>query len=369
VLTRIRARFDRGVLGRIAQTALAAGLAWEVALRIPNHGQPFFAPMAATIALAAERGRRGRQAIQMMTGVGLGILIGAVFVVPFGQGGWQLVAVTALALLVATSAGAPAIVRTQSAVSAILVVALHQAGSNAAWNRLIDAAIGGGIAIVVARFLFPIDPLDVVREQARAVRASLASALDDLAAALAQHDQDLARASLEAIDAVDDLRLNEALTLAREISRAAPRRRPLRRRVEALGVVAHELAASVSDARMMATGVIRMLDSSGKPVPEAAESVRTAASAVRSTDPDAAREGARRAQAAAGQLRRADDSLGAGVLAHGVVAVADHTARAAAAREEERRLAEGQRNRFAGLHVGNAAHERTRRGERQKLLP
>ncbi len=369
MLARIRNRFDRGVLGRIAQTALAAGLAWEVALRIPNHGKPFFAPMAATIALAAERGRRGRQAIQMMTGVGLGILIGAAFVWAFGEGGWQLVVVTALALVVATAAGAPPIVRTQSAVSAILVVALHQPGTNAAWNRLIDALIGGGIAILVSRFLFPIDPLDVVREQARSVRASLASALDELASAIEQHDQEKARASLDAIDAVDDLRLNEALTLAREISRAAPRRRPLRRRVEALGVVAHELASSVSDARTMATGVIRILDSSASPVPEAARAVRTVAAAVRSIDPEEAREGARRARDAAERLRRADDSLGAGVLAHGAVAVAEHTARAAGAREEERRLAAGQRNRFAGLRVSTSGHERTRRGEREKLLP
>jgi uncharacterized membrane protein YgaE (UPF0421/DUF939 family) len=361
---------NRGTLGRIAQTALAAGLAWELALRIPNHGQPFFAPMAATIALAAERGRRGRQAIQMMTGVALGILIGAAFVWAFGEGGWQLVVVTALALVIATAAGAPPLVRTQSAVSAILVVALHQPGTNAAWNRLIDALVGGGIAIVVSRFLFPIDPLEVVREGARQVRASLAAALDELAVALEEHDQEKARAALDSIDAVDDLRLNEALALAREISRAAPRRRPLRRRVEALGVVAHELAASVSDARTMATGALRMLDTGDAPVPEASEAVRTAAAAVLAIDPEEARDSARRAKEAADRLRSADGSLGASVVAHGVVAVADHTARAAGAREEDRRLAQAGRNRFARLHVRHTtAHERTRDGERQKLLP
>jgi hypothetical protein len=38
-------------------------------------------------------------------------------------------------------------------------------------------------------------------------------------------------------------------------------------------------------------------------------------------------------------LRETDPSLGAAVIAHGVVGVAEHTLRATRAREEERRLA------------------------------
>ena len=44
---RVRRRFDRAVLGRMAQAALAAGIAWELAPQIPGHTQPFFAPIAA----------------------------------------------------------------------------------------------------------------------------------------------------------------------------------------------------------------------------------------------------------------------------------------------------------------------------------
>ena len=73
---RVRRRLTLPVLGRIAQSAVAAGAAWELALQIPGHHQPFFAPIAAVIGLGAERGRRGRQAIQMMIGVALGILVG-----------------------------------------------------------------------------------------------------------------------------------------------------------------------------------------------------------------------------------------------------------------------------------------------------
>jgi uncharacterized membrane protein YgaE (UPF0421/DUF939 family) len=90
-LARVRSRLELPVLGRIAQTAFAAGASWELALQLPSHRQPFFAPIAAVIALGAERGRRGRQAIEMMLGVALGILLGATLVAVAGTGAWQLV--------------------------------------------------------------------------------------------------------------------------------------------------------------------------------------------------------------------------------------------------------------------------------------
>src|SRR5436305_12561984 len=103
-LTRARERLDPETLRRIAQSVVAAGAAWELALQIPGHGQPFFAPVAAVIALGAERGRRGRQAIEMMIGVTIGILLGAAIVAVAGAGAWQLVVGTAVALVIATGA-------------------------------------------------------------------------------------------------------------------------------------------------------------------------------------------------------------------------------------------------------------------------
>ncbi len=70
---RLRRRFDRAVVGRLTQTALAAGIAWELARLIPGHSQPFFAPIAALVALSAEPGQpAGRPAIRLLTGVTLG---------------------------------------------------------------------------------------------------------------------------------------------------------------------------------------------------------------------------------------------------------------------------------------------------------
>jgi uncharacterized membrane protein YgaE (UPF0421/DUF939 family) len=350
----VRSRLDLAALGRIAQSALAAGAAWELALQIPGHGQPFFAPIAAVIALGAERGRRGRQAIEMMTGVTLGILIGAGLVAVVGAGAWQLVVATAVTLVFATANGASPIIRIQAAASAILVVALHSPGSNLAVQRLVDALIGGGIAIVLARFLFPVDPLELVRDEARRLRGRLSAALDELAAALDDRDRGRAEAALALIDGLDERRLEDALALAREIARKAPRRRPLRRRIDALGVSWQELDASVADAHAMASGALRLLGQPEPAPPEAAEAVRAAANAVRALEPEEARAAAEHAREAGQRLRDVDASLGSGVLAHGVVAVAEHARRAADAREEDRRIAEELRNQTAAARVWRA---------------
>lgn len=346
----MRRRLDRETLGRIAQTAAAAGIAWELALQIPNHGRPFFAPIAAVIGLAADRGRRGRQAIQMIIGVALGILVGAAVVGAVGVGAWQLVVASALTLLVATGSGAPPVIRTQATASAILVVALHVPGTNLALQRLIDALIGGGIATVMARFLFPVEPLDLVRREAIALRTGLADVLEAAAAALEARRLDDAERALARLDALDDRRLEDALALARDVVRRAPRRRPLRRRLDALGTAWQELDRSVADARAIGTGTVRLLSRSEPPPPSSAPAaVRAAAAAVRAVEPAEARTRAETARAAARRLLEEDASLGSSVVAHGVASVADHALRAADARDEDRRLRDQARSRPARL--------------------
>jgi len=354
-----RANLSPGVLGRLGQAAAAAGISWELALQLPDHGQPFFAPIAAAIALGAERGMRGKQAIRMMTGVALGILVGAVVLAIAGAGGWQIVAATGAALVIATGAGAGQMVRNQAAASAILIVALHRPGSNLALQRFEDALIGGAVAIVIARFLLPIDPIPLVRDEARHLREQLAGALDEAACALAANDRERAEAAVERIWGIDDSALARALITAREVTRAAPRRRPLRRRVEKLGEVYRELEASVYDSHAIATGVVRLAGSDQPPSRQAVAAIEAAAEAVRAIEPDEARAAAESAGDAARALRELDASLGAAVTAHGIVGVAEHTLRAARAREEERRLAETRRPRspFRSRN-GRNRHER-----------
>lgn len=341
----MRNRLGLPVLGRIAQTALAAGAAWELALQIPGHGKPFFAPIATVIALGGQRGRRGRQALQMMFGVALGIVVGGAVVAVAGVGAWQLVVAIGASLLVTTGGGASPLARAQAGASAVLVVALHTPGSNIAVQRLVDALIGGGIAIVLAQLLFPVDPLELVRVEARDLRSRLAAALDEVAVALESGDRARARSALAAIDAIDDRRLEDALALAREVARRAPRRRPLRRRIEALGEAWRELGASVADARAIATGALRLLADERRSPVAAAAAARASAQIVRAVDPEETRDAAAAARTAAQHARVADPSLGSGVVAHGVEGVVEHALRAAAARDADRRLVSESRRR------------------------
>jgi uncharacterized membrane protein YgaE (UPF0421/DUF939 family) len=338
VLARIRGRLGVPELGRIAQTSSAAAISWELALQLPNHGRPFFAPIAAAISLGAAAGRRGRQAIEMVTGVALGILVGAVLIAVAGAGWWQILVGTAVSLVLATGAGAPPMVRNQAAASTILVVALHVPGSNQALQRLVDALIGGSVAIVFARILFPVEPVELVRAEARALRASLADGLEHVADALAARDRARAQAALARIDAIDERKLGQALMLARDVARVAPRRRPLRRRIEVLGTLYRELEASVSVAHAVATGALRLLAQPGTPPSQAVAAARAAAASVRAVEPPEARLAADRAHAAVRELAGVDGSLGAGVIGHAVASIAAHALVEADAREQERRL-------------------------------
>jgi uncharacterized membrane protein YgaE (UPF0421/DUF939 family) len=332
----IRRRFDRAVVGRTAQTALAAGAAWELARQIPGHTQPFFAPIAAVIGLTAEPGTRGRQTLRLIAGVAVGISVGAAVVAVAGRGPLQIVVAVAVSLVVTTAAGVAPITVAQSAASAILVVALHVPGSNVALQRLVDALVGGAIAILLAQLLFPIDPITLVRRESQHLRDDLASSLRELAQALVDHDRELADRALGRIDAIDTQRVHAALILARDVARRAPRRRAARRRLEPLDPLVAALDAAVADARSAATGVLRTLGTEGHAPPEAGEALRALADGLHAFDPAEVRDAVRRAREAANTARDADPSLGVGVLAHAAHAIADELDRVADAREAQR---------------------------------
>jgi hypothetical protein len=336
-LGRMRRRFDAGVIGWIAQAAIAAGVAWEIAIQIPGHPQPFFAPIAAVISLGAERGRRGRQAVEMMFGVGIGILIGASTVALFGAGAWQIVIAVSAAFGLGTALGARPMTVNESAVSAVLIVGLHRVGSAFAYNRLIDALIGGGLAIVTAQVLFPIEPIELVRRESQRLRADLAATLEQVATALRDRDRARAEAALKQVDAIDERRIWEALDLAREVARRAPRRRAALKQLEPIGDLVDSLDAAVGDTRALVTGALRTIQT-GEPAPrEAVAAVALLAAAIRTTDAGIAKASAEQAQAVARPLEEAG-SLGLGVLAHALASIADDVLGLARAREETQRV-------------------------------
>ncbi|OBK51424.1 aromatic acid exporter family protein [Mycobacterium sp. 1081908.1] len=213
----------------LLQTSVAAGLSWYIAHDLLSHPQPFFAPIAAAVSLSISNVLRAQRAIQMMIGVTLGIGVGTAVQGVLGPGALAIGVAAFLALSVAVFIGHGRIGQgmmfaNQTAVSAILVLALYR--SNVGGERVYDALIGGGVAIVVAVLLFPADPLQVLRSARIGVFGVLQGVLTraaDLAAGRREAPPDW---PLSAVDRVHAQLggLIEARTTARQVVRVAPRR-------------------------------------------------------------------------------------------------------------------------------------------------
>ncbi len=220
----------RRALWPIAQTAVAAGLAYFIAHSLVDHYQPFFAPIAATVSMSTTTDLRAQRAVQLVAGVLLGIAIGAGVVVLLGDGPAALGVAVFVALCVALAIGRGFIAQgalffNQTAVAAILILTVH---TNAeATGRLIDALIGGGVALVFSLLLFPADPDSVIRRASQSVFAACERELrwlDEFLTRPATGGQGWLLAAGQRIgQAVDGL--DRARATAREIVRLAPGRR------------------------------------------------------------------------------------------------------------------------------------------------
>jgi uncharacterized membrane protein YgaE (UPF0421/DUF939 family) len=221
-----------------AQASLAAALAWWVARRLLGHPQPFFAPIAAAVAMSTNYFGRSRRAVQMVVGVLLGIGVAEVLSSLYGIGTIALGATVMITMLVALAVGGGFVGQgmmfvNQAAASAILVVALRRHGTGA--ERAVDALVGGGAALLVGVILFPAAPLPRLWAAERAVLDSLADALEHAMGLLEAGQPPAPEWTLAAgYDIHDKLGgLAEARARAKANVRIAPRRWHLRPVVDA----------------------------------------------------------------------------------------------------------------------------------------
>lgn len=196
-----------------AQTALAAAVAWWIARRVLSEPRPLFAPVVAVIALGFTTGQRGRAAVQTVLGVAVGIAVADVVAHYVGAGGIQIAAVVFAAMVAGLLVGTSSTFVVQAAVSALIVAAAYRPGVGLSPARLLEALVGGGVALVFSQVLFPVDP--VVRSREAATRL-----LDALAETLESAEPD-------AGDALPGLvrELDEAVHVAVQTAKLAPTRR------------------------------------------------------------------------------------------------------------------------------------------------
>jgi hypothetical protein len=179
----------------ILQAAIAATAAWLIARHLVDHRQPFFAPIAAVVSLNAARGERGSNAVRLVLGVIVGILVGELAIAINGRGYGSLGVATLVAMIAALAISGERLVIAQGAAGAILTVATSSGSGGL--GRLVDALIGAGAALVLSQLVFPAEPIALLRRAEAAAATELAEGLRLVATALAREDRTLAARAVE----------------------------------------------------------------------------------------------------------------------------------------------------------------------------
>ncbi|WP_165988002.1 aromatic acid exporter family protein [Streptomyces sp. YIM 98790] len=317
--------------------ALAAGLAYAAASRLFGIEEAFFAPIAAVVCVGIAAGQRIRRALEMAVGVAVGLTAADILVNVIGSGAVQLAVAVGLAMGAAVLVGTSSVLVNQSAVAAVLVVALAPQGSNPL-IRMGDALIGGGVALALGALAAP-DPRRAVRRAGGDVLGHLAQVLRGLAEALEQAD--LARAERMTAEAARiESRIGEldkALAVARESARLGRRRRSAQARLPVV-LVRDRLDMMAATTRALARGtavavrygqpvdqrLVTALDSLAVAVTELRRRVQGEGTQAR----EDARAAALRAAGAASELLAEDPPLTASVLVGQVRAAAVDVLRA-----------------------------------------
>lgn len=213
-----RLRKLAGYTWPLLQRTAAAAVAWVIATYAAGHQAPFFAPIAAIISLNALVGERGVNAIRLLTGVFVGIVVGELALAIFGAGLWTLTLATFTAMVIARAITNVRIVLNQAAGSAILTAAI--ASGQVGPQRLIDALIGVGVALVFSQILFTPEPVALLRSAEAAALADMADGLGLTAEALERDDDELALESVNRLRNMRD-RLGELARLRKASGRIA----------------------------------------------------------------------------------------------------------------------------------------------------
>jgi uncharacterized membrane protein YgaE (UPF0421/DUF939 family) len=273
----------------ILQSAVGAGLAWFLAQRIgdavsDNPPTPIFAPVAAVVSLGAALGQRLRRTVELVIGVALGVGVGDLLIGVIGSGTAQLALIVALAMCAAVLLDGGQLLVIQAATSSVLVATIVTPdGSLGGVDRFRDTLVGGGVGVLVALVLLPLNPLAVAQRAVVPVTSGLGDALDAVAAALRTHDIDAGIAALTATRALEPriASMTTAVDTSQEVARVAPMRWRARERFGVYAEAAPQLDYAVRNGRVLARRSTVLLRGEQPCPPELIEAVSALAVAVR----------------------------------------------------------------------------------------
>src|SRR5215217_8268214 len=256
---------------QILQTAVAACLAWFLAVLILGQERPTFAPIAAVIALGLAVGERARRALELTLGVAFGVALADLLVSLVGVGAVQAGAVVVLAMGLAVFLGGGDVGVKEAAISALIImITFRSSQAGFPIERFLEALIGGGTALLI-NALLPVDPERMVEDAAFPVFEESAAVLEEVADAL--EDGDAGRAQRAYVKAREiDARvrgLKEAVAAGRETARLAPPRRGSLGHMDLYAHAADQIDLMVRDVRVLARAALSVVQPEAEdPVPE-----------------------------------------------------------------------------------------------------
>src|ERR1700733_2434710 len=150
-------RVTRGQVFLAAKTAVAAGLAWAVALAADPHSRPYFAPLAVLLVVQPTVYDSLSRAFQRVAGVVVGVAAALAVSHFLAPSGWSIGIIIFAGLLLGWTSrlGPQGVV--QIPVSALLVFLVGRATPGYGGERIIDTLIGAAVA-VIAVLLSPSAP-------------------------------------------------------------------------------------------------------------------------------------------------------------------------------------------------------------------
>ena len=245
----------------IFQTAVAASLAWFLAVLILGQERPTFAPIAAVIALGLAVGERARRAVELTLGVAFGVALADLLVYVVGVGALQAGAVVVLAMGMAVYLGGGDVGVKEAAISALIImITFRSSQAGFPIERFLEALIGGGTALLI-NALLPVNPERMVEDAAFPVFAESAAVLEEVADAL--EDGGVGRAQRAYVKAREiDARvsgLKEAVAAGRETARLAPPRRGSLGHMELYAGAADQIDLMVRDVRALARAALSVV--------------------------------------------------------------------------------------------------------------
>jgi uncharacterized membrane protein YgaE (UPF0421/DUF939 family) len=289
-----------------AQAALATAPSWALAQQLFDHPRPIFAPVAGLIAVSTTLGQRRRYAVEMVVGVALGIGIADALFTLIGSGTWQIAAIVAGAMVVAVALGGSAVLVSEAATAALLVVAVQPPGTGLSGVRFLDSLLGGLIGLVVTSVL-PASPGRTVHRAAAGLLDEIALTLEEVAVALERRDAEPAEAAWTRASEIDPDVLRDAVTAGHETLRLSPWLRGTRAQFARYARAATQIDNAVTSVEALSRGAVRAIaqgDNVPPPVPEALRELADAVRRLEATlddggDETAVREPALRAAARA----------------------------------------------------------------------